>query len=378
MAQFGSYPSTTVLEDSDKFLIAQSSSGQEKTVTVATIRTAIGGGNEFTTIKVTPNNNGLPEPFDANQVIGHFGNIDGARPAVLIDGAGAPALLYLKQAGGTVAAPTATSGFIGGIGWMGFTPAGTTPPRAQINATTTEVWTDSQQGVQLEFVVTGTGGTSTAQAMVINSAGIQGRIGATAPNIGKFTAIETPAYESNNGNFIFRQWNGGVSPSDTLNGDSLGYFSARGYDGGFTTDRVKIDFKATQNWTGLANGSSIVLSATPTGSATLTPALTITTSTATFSGSVNVTGAMNSATISANSAVIGGNLSTTLSGNITSSGTIVSGSTIKTANPPSGISTAVPWYLGGGVSDLGGVAFDTNNYIEVELDGVLRKIALAI
>lgn len=76
------------------------------------------------------------------------------------------------------------------------------------------------------------------------------------------------------------------APSRLFSGDIINGLYGRGYNGSaFTTsNRVGIEFQATETWTTTANGSQILFKVTPPGSTTPITAMTINGSTVSFSG----------------------------------------------------------------------------------------------
>lgn len=141
---------------------------------------------------ITNNASGLPTPYSTTQVVVHVGNTDAVAPAILVDGSGAGGLYEIRRANGTQASPSAllSGDLIGTIGWRGYGTNAFTNRRVEINALTTQTWTNSAQGTKLEFKVTATGGTTTATALTVTSTGINSTpIGATTPDTGKFTTV---------------------------------------------------------------------------------------------------------------------------------------------------------------------------------------------
>ncbi len=127
-----------------------------------------------------------------------------------------------------------------------------------------------------------------------------------------------------------------ASPLHTLNGNTIGGFTAAGYttDGAahWSGSKASMLISATQDWTSSANGCKIVFGTTPNGSTTRADALTI-----------------------------------------DQDGTVTLASSIKTAAPAGG--TAGAWKAGIRVAAT--VVLDTTQYIQLDVGGTLYKIAIA-
>lgn len=94
----------------------------------------------------------------------------------------------------------------------------------------------------------------------------------------------------------------GASPTALGSGETIGQFAVAGYDGGTPGTFItggSIVWSTTQAWPVGANGSQVVINAVPNGSATVAPALTLTTTAATLPGTLAVAGTINKLTLTA-------------------------------------------------------------------------------
>lgn len=124
--------------------------------------------------KISLNAASLPAPL-AGTVL-QLSSADATTTRITINSFGTSVVpnLTLAAARGTGAVPAAVGNGdpLGSITWNAYgTSAYATSGRAVIQAVATEAWTNSFQGIKIEFYTTPTGGTSTAVAMTIGASG---------------------------------------------------------------------------------------------------------------------------------------------------------------------------------------------------------------
>ena len=222
-------------------------------------------------------------------------------------GVGAP--FQAGTCGGTLAAPAASpSGSLlaglAGFGWV----TGWTAARARINAVTTELWSATGNGTQLQFLTTATGTTTTTQRMTIAQGVV---IGNTSPDPGQGGLVlnasvsPVPAAVTNWTGSTIGQVVGqsdaagtagglvGISYTNTageapwvaflrgrgtaaaplavLSGDILGAVSFTGTQSATAFGNVYpgINFYAAENWSATANGTYMTFRGVPTGTTSI-------------------------------------------------------------------------------------------------------------
>lgn len=127
------------------------------------------GGNQmnFCGFTLSKNDAGANPAGNTNGTLVEIVGADGALSALEMDGIGNQALLYLRRANGTGAAPTALANndIIGGIQWLGRGSTVYGPSQnAAILASASENWTDANHGTRLSFYTTpNAGGSPTEQ-----------------------------------------------------------------------------------------------------------------------------------------------------------------------------------------------------------------------
>lgn len=153
-------------------------------------------------LAVTNNTSGLPANPSASQYLVHVGNTTGTSPAVLVDGTNAAAMVVVRRAAGTLASPSATTtgSLIGLYGFMGYGATTFSGRQAVLQATATETWTDSAQGVKLEMRVTAIGSTTLTTVATFDSTGLNSCvIGAGTAAAGSFTTLSASSTVSGAG-----------------------------------------------------------------------------------------------------------------------------------------------------------------------------------
>ncbi len=182
-----------------------------------------------------------------------------------------------KKARGTQGTPTAVQNndallslVANGYGTTGFASADS----ALISMRATEDWTDTAQGSAINFSTTANGTTGSGLRMTIGPTGNVG-IGTSAAQgalelfrTGDTNLFVTSVQPQGAPQVATRVAHGTpAAPTAVQLGDFLGIFGTGGHDGTNYTD-FKAGFAAiaAENWTGTAQGATLVFAATPTGS----------------------------------------------------------------------------------------------------------------
>ena len=201
-----------------------------------------------------------------------------------------------RRARGTAAAPTAVlsgdglAGFYGeGYGTTAFGGgfAGGMTVQAAQN------WTDTAHGTQISFTTTPNNSTTTSSSrMLIANSGMVG-IGTTTPvsNLEvsnalsgtTFGVVTTTSFGNTNGASLYiasKARGTAAAPTQVLGGDLLGGFLARGFftgaTSGFSGTRGGMFVGASENWTDVAQGTSLFFNTTANGTVTPGTKMTIT------------------------------------------------------------------------------------------------------
>lgn len=205
---------------------------------------------------------------------------------------GASANLTFRTARGTAAAPTATQlddelGFVGARGYAsnGFSSGG----RAAISFRAAEAFTPSAQGSYITFATAPTGSLARVERVRISSGGavginaptpvtmldINGDISSVASRAG---ATLSTFVDTANGSIVLQRKARGTiaSPTAVQSGDLISYWVGRGYGAtAWSGDRAAMVFRASENWTDAAQGSSIAFNTTAVGTTSTTERMRI-------------------------------------------------------------------------------------------------------
>lgn len=141
--------------------------------------------------------NGAALPAGLTGTTAHIGQADGVVTRLLMDSFAANTGISLRRANGTAAAPTAlTSGqTIGAFYGFGYGATGySTSGRAGFTVATSEAWTDTAQGAQLEFATTANG-TAISQTVfrLANTGETQALFGLAVTGVQTITANSSSA-----------------------------------------------------------------------------------------------------------------------------------------------------------------------------------------
>ncbi len=173
-----------------------------------------------------------------------------------------------KRQNGTLAVPAAvaTDDDLLSIQATGYNGSAFTNVRGALRFEASQNWTSSNNGTRIKFLTTPNGSTNLTERMVINPNGNIG-IGLSSPSH-KLELLQDT--DSDNGIGINRiggdaptffgiSANGTANnPTSTLNGNILGRFGGKGFDGtSITNAKARIDMVANQNWTSVATGTDI-------------------------------------------------------------------------------------------------------------------------
>lgn len=141
-------------------------------VTMNTTGVAINTAGSAQYIFTTSTNATGPRIHTAGTVA-QFLAADSTATRVLVDSYGAIPTLVTRHAANTNASPTAsTSGVIGAVAGYGYGATGYSPAaRAQLQFAATETWTDAAQGSRAIIQTTATGGTTTADKLIVENDG---------------------------------------------------------------------------------------------------------------------------------------------------------------------------------------------------------------
>lgn len=205
---------------------------------------------------------------------------------------GASANLTFRTARGTAATPAATQlddelGFVGARGYAsnGFSSGG----RAAISFRAAEAFTPSAQGSYITFATAPTGSLSRVERVRITSGGavginaptpvtmldINGDISSVASRAG---ATLSTFVDTANGSIVLQRKARGTiaAPTAVQSGDLISYWVGRGYGAtAWSGDRAAMVFRASENWTDAAQGSSIAFNTTAVGTTSTTEKMRI-------------------------------------------------------------------------------------------------------
>jgi hypothetical protein len=197
-----------------------------------------------------------------------------------------------RKARGTAGAP---SGVLNGdalaiVGGRGYGATGFSGFVSGLTVTAAEAWTDTAQGTFMNFTTTPKGTTQPVVRMTLDFNGNLG-VGTTFPNLsglevsnattGAATGIVTAtSYTGSNPSgslFIGRHARGtSGAPSAILNGDALVGFLSQGYGAtGFSGTRGGMFVRAAENWTDIAQGTSLAFNTTASGTTSPSTKMTI-------------------------------------------------------------------------------------------------------
>lgn len=205
---------------------------------------------------------------------------------------GASANLTFRTARGTAAAPTTTQlddelGFVGARGYAsnGFSSGG----RAAISFRAAEAFTPSAQGSYITFATAPTGSLARVERVRITSGGAVG-INAPTPVTmldinGDLSSVASRAgatlstfLDTANGSIVLQRKARGTiaAPTAVQSGDLISYWVGRGYGAtAWSGDRAAMVFRASENWTDAAQGSSIAFNTTAVGTTSTTEKMRI-------------------------------------------------------------------------------------------------------
>lgn len=121
---------------------------------------------------ISANATSLPSPLSGT--ILHVAQVDATNTRATFDGFGASPVIELRRSQGTNASKSAvTSGiFLGSLSASGYETSQYSSSRAALNFVTAETWTNSAQGLNIEFRTTPIGATSSALAYTFASTGL--------------------------------------------------------------------------------------------------------------------------------------------------------------------------------------------------------------
>ena len=144
-----------------------------------------------TAVTINKNSSALPaSPVGAGGMLLQLGNADAAQTSIVLDSFGNGLNLNFRRANGTNASKTGASGAIGQIRAYGYGSTAYSGFRGQISFTTEETWTDSAQGLRIDFSATPIGTTTSSVVASMTGTGLNSTaIGATTPSTGAFTTL---------------------------------------------------------------------------------------------------------------------------------------------------------------------------------------------
>lgn len=283
------------------------SAGSLLALDLANNRIGIGTAAPTSALTLSANTTTLPAP-NANTVL-HIGGADGASGGrFLIEGFGAGPSVEFRRSNTSAASPSALASgdVIGQFAWFGYGATGySSTSRGIVRCTTTQDWTDTNQGAKLTFFTTPNNSTTVAERMTILNSGYVG-IGTTAPDapfvldVGDGSTLPsfspgTPSYRIAGANSTslltaFNSWTAAsnfigqraegtrASPSATAANVPIFAIAGRGYD---TTNlygggsKIAIDMRSVNAWTSTDNSTRMRFQTTPTGSTTIATDMTV-------------------------------------------------------------------------------------------------------
>lgn len=252
--------------------------------TTTTERTIISNVGNFSTGLSSTNGSGaVIHANSAFQDSAVFGADMVVSTATQVDDATATGLLFRPSRPSSAALQANDN--IGSIVSRGHTgSAFVTSDRARLGMYASQNWSPTAQGTFITFHTTADSTTTMTERMRIGQDGKVIMGATTATPAGQLhvaststtfpTVLASQAAASATGaNVVTRSARGTpTAPTALQSGDELGVFGYRGYGATAysTSDRAQVSAVATQNWTDSAQGADVVISATATGSTTMT------------------------------------------------------------------------------------------------------------